>query len=120
MTQMAHSTEEYIGRLWDVLPSARAVSGLFSSDLARGFLVFNLLVITLGLFCLLGPVARGWASARAVAWGWSLVELANGVGHLLFSLIGRAYVPGLVTAPALIVFAMLLMRDLRRSPLRPN
>ena len=114
MTQIAHSTEEYIGRLWEVLPPARFISGLFSSELARGFLVFNLLVIALGVFCLLGPVARGWPSGRPVAWGWSLIELANGVGHLLLSLAQGGYVPGLVTAPALIVFALLVMHDLRR------
>jgi hypothetical protein len=114
MTQIAHSTEEYIGRLWEVLPPARFISSLFASDLARGFLVFNVLVIALGLFCLIGPVARDWPAGRAVAWGWSLAELANGVGHLLLPLAQGDYVPGLVTAPALIVFALLVMHDLRR------
>jgi hypothetical protein len=113
MTQVAHSIEEYIGRLWDVLPPARLVSGLFSSDLPRGFVIFNLCVIALGVICLAGPVAREWPSARPLVWGWSFVELLNGVAHLLFTLTERGYFPGALTAPFLIVFAVLLMRDLR-------
>jgi hypothetical protein len=42
------------------------------------------------------------------------VELLNGVAHLLFALTARGCFPGALTAPLLIVFAVLLMRDLRQ------
>ena len=113
-TPIAHSIEEYIGHLSEVLPPARVVSGPFSSNLSRGFVVFNLCVIVLGVLCLAGPMARTWPAARPIAWSWSLVELLNGVGHLLLAFVRGAYFPGMVTAPALIAFALLLMRDLRR------
>ena len=114
ITQIAHSIEEYMGHLWEVLPPARFISGLFSSDLSRGFLFVNLAVIVVGVLCLTGPLARAWPAARPIAWIWSLVELLNGVGHLLLAFVRGAYFPGMVTAPALIAFALLLMRDLRR------
>jgi len=113
-TPIAHSIEEYIGHLSEVLPPARVVSGPFSSNLSRGFVVFNLCVIVLGVLCLAVPIARAWPAARPIAWSWSLVELLNGVGHLLLAFVRGAYFPGMVTAPALIAFALLLMRDLRR------
>jgi len=113
-TPIAHSIEEYIGHLSEVLPPARVVSGPFSSNLSRGFVVFNLCVIVLGVLCLAVPIARAWPAARPIAWSWSLVERLNGVGHLLRAFAQGGYFPGLVTAPALIAFAILLMRDLRQ------
>lgn len=114
-TQVAHSIEEYSARLWDVLPPARFISGLFSDDLSRGFLIFNLGVVVLGILCLAGPVAHAWPSARPLVWAWSGVEMANGIGHLGLSLVQRGYYPGALTAPILFVLAVLLMRDLRRA-----
>jgi hypothetical protein len=40
-TQAAHSIEEYVGHRYEVFPPARAVSGLISDDLERGFVIFN-------------------------------------------------------------------------------
>jgi len=113
--QGLHSIEEYMGHLWDVLPPARFISGLFSGDLSRGFLTFNIAVIVFGGLCLGGPVAHDWPSARPIVWGWILVEIVNGMGHALLTLAQRAYVPGVLTAPLLIVFAILLMRDMRQA-----
>jgi hypothetical protein len=36
LTQAAHSVEEYVFRLYDVLAPARFISGLFSADLPTG------------------------------------------------------------------------------------
>jgi hypothetical protein len=113
-TQVAHSIEEHVGHLWDVLPPARVVSDVFSNDPSRGFLAFNLGVMAFGAVCLVGPVARGWRAARPLTWGWSVAELLNGSGHLVLSLVRRGYFPGALTAPVLILFAVALMRDLRR------
>jgi hypothetical protein len=113
LAQAAHSIEEYAGRLWESFPPARFVSGLVSSDLRLGFLIANVALVTFGVWCYLWPVSRRWASARAFALGWALVELINGVGHPLWTVRQGAYTPGVATAPVLLVLAVTLLAQLR-------
>jgi Protein of unknown function with HXXEE motif len=113
--QAAHSVEEYMGRLWASFPPAKFLVGLVSSNPERGFLVINVALVAFGIWCLLGPVRHGWASARGLAWGWVMIELVNGVGHPLWSLRQGAYTPGVGTAPLLLLLALLVARDLRRG-----
>ena len=87
-TQAAHSIEEYVGRLYDVFPPARAVSGLIS--LERGFVILNLGLVTFGLWCFLGPVRGQWPSAIPLAWLSVVIELINGMGHPLWTLAERS------------------------------
>ena len=115
LAQAAHSAEEYIGRLWEAFPPARFLSGLISQDLERGFLVTNVSLVALGLWCLLWPVRRGWPSARSLAWAWVVVEVINGIGHPLWSLRQGGYTPGVATAPMLLVLAVNLARQVRHS-----
>ena len=114
--QMAHSLEEYVGRLYDVFPPAVFVSGLLLADRRLGFIAFNLALIAFGVLCFLGPVRRHWSSAVALGWLWVGLELVNGIGHSLWSFYQRAYTPGVATAPLLLVLALLLARDLRTVP----
>jgi len=51
LTQAAHSIEEYFGRLYEVFPPARFVSGLISQDLQLGFIFFNLALVAFGVWC---------------------------------------------------------------------
>jgi hypothetical protein len=111
--QAAHSVEEYVGRLYDVFPPARFVSSLFSPNLQRGFLIFNVSLVAFGMWCFLWPLRRHWPSAPAMAWLWVGIETVNGIGHPLWSLTQRAYTPGVATAPALFVVALILARQLR-------
>ena len=113
--QAAHSVEEYAGRLYEVFPPARLISGLFSRDLERGFLIFNIGLLAFGVWCFIWPVRRHWAAAPVVAWLWVGIELVNGIGHPLWSLIQRSYTPGVATAPLLLVLALILARQLRTS-----
>ena len=98
-TQAAHSIEEYAGRLYEVFPPARFVSGMISGDLRRGFLIFNVVLVGFGIWCLLWPIRRGWPAAATLGWIWVGIELVNGVGHPLWSPLARAYTPGVATAP---------------------
>jgi hypothetical protein len=114
LAQAAHSMEEYAGRLWESFPPARFVSGLVSGDLRLGFLALNVALVTFGVWCYLWPVSRRWRSARAVALGWAVVELINGVGHPLWTLRQGGYTPGVATALLLFVLAVALLVQLPR------
>ena len=112
-TQAAHSTEEYVGRLYDVFAPARFVSGLISSDLERGFVIFNATLVAFGFWCFLWPIRRDWPSAVPLAWLWVAIELLNGIGHPLWSLRQLRYTPGLATAGILLVLAVSMVPELR-------
>jgi hypothetical protein len=107
-TQAAHSVEEYVGRLYDVFPPARVVSSLFSQDRERGFVIFNVALITFGFCCFIWPVRRRWASAIPLVWFWVGIELINGMGHPIWSVKVGGYTPGLATAPLLLLIALYL------------
>ena len=116
LAQAAHSVEEYLGKLWESFPPARAVSGLISQDLERGFLVGNLALVAFGVWCFLWPVRRHWPSAVPLAWGWVTVETINGIGHPVWALSQGGYTPGVATAPFLLILALHLAGQLRRTP----
>jgi len=107
-TQGAHSVEEYKGHLYEVFAPARFVSGLISSDLQRGFLIFNVALVIFGLWCFLWPVRRRWRSLASFIWLWATIEIINGVGHPLWSLLEGRYTPGVATAPVLLLLAIAL------------
>lgn len=111
-TQAAHSVEEYVGALYASFPPAMFVSGLISSDLERGFVIANIVLVSFGVWCYLWPIRRRWPSAATFAWLWTGVELINGVGHPLWSIAQAGYTPGVATAPVLFVVALALARDL--------
>jgi hypothetical protein len=115
VVQAAHSVEEYLGRLWEVFPPARFVTGLISQDRQIGFIVINTALVAFGLWCFFWPVRRRWPSARPLIGVWILIELINGVGHPLWSLQQRGYTPGVITAPLLLILALSLMWQLIRN-----
>ena len=106
--QTLHSLEEYIFRLWESFPPARFLTGLVWADPARGFIVINLFLIALGIWCYWWPVRGRWTSATPIAWFWVALELANGVGHLAWSVLQGGYTPGLITSLMLLPLALLL------------
>jgi hypothetical protein len=112
LIQAAHSTEEYLGRLWESFPPARFVSGLFSDNLERGFVAANVMLLAFGLWSWMGPVRRDWPSAAPLAWTWVALEAVNGSGHVLWAIRQGGYVPGVATAPLLLGLAIYLARHL--------
>ena len=114
LAQAAHSVEEYGGRLYEVFAPARAVSAMFSPDLQRGFVIFNLLLVAFGVACYLGPVRRRWAIAPLVVWIWILIELVNGIGHPVWSVTAGGYTPGVITAVVILPIAVLLAVRVQR------
>jgi dienelactone hydrolase len=115
LAQAAHSIEEYRTRLYDVFPPARFVSGLVSADRRVGFIIFNVSLVAFGVWCFVGPIRGARPSARALAWAWAALEVANGLGHMAWALAAGGYRPGLATAPFLVAIGLTLAALLRRD-----
>lgn len=108
LTQLAHSIEEYLGRLWESFPPATVLTGLISADRELGFLVINGALVAFGFWCLLWPVRRNWRSARPLMWFWVVIQTINGIGHPAWSVRQGGYTPGVATAPILLALALYL------------
>ena len=113
--QAAHSVEEYCGRLWEVFPPAAFITGLVSEDRQRGFIVINVALFVFGLWCFFWPVRHRWPIARLLVGVWITIEVINGIGHPLWTLRERGYTPGVATAPVLLILALSLMWQLKKS-----
>ena len=96
-------------------PFFALIAEVATSDLERGFLIANVVVVTFGAWCAIWPIRHAWASAPLLAWLWVTIETINGIGHPLWSLAQGGYTPGVVTAPLLFVLAMVVARRLRAS-----
>ena len=116
VAQGAHSIEECVFRLFDVLAPARFVSGLFSSNLAQGFAMANTSLVMFGVWCYFARVQHSLPPARGLAWFWSLLELGNGIGHTAFAIECGGYFPGVATAPLLIAISVYLITRLSAAP----
>ena len=113
--QAAHSTEEYLTRLYDVLAPARAVSEALGFDRSIGFLIANAALIGFGLWCYFARVRPGRRGARGFAWFWALLETANGLAHGGLALAAGGYFPGLATAPLLLALGLGLAAALSKQ-----
>jgi hypothetical protein len=113
LAQVGHSVEEYVTRLYEVFAPARLISGLFSGDLAVGFVIFNASVITLGLWCCVGPVRSGRGAARLAGWLWVVIEFANGTAHIILAALARGYFPGAISGAVLVGTAAALAFSMR-------
>jgi hypothetical protein len=116
VAQAAHSIEEYVFRLFDVLAPARFISGLFSRDLARGFAIANIALVLFGAWCYAARVRHQLPSARSLAWFWALLELGNGIGHSASALARGGHFPGVATAPFLLGISVYLISRLSAAP----
>lgn len=114
LVQGLHSIEEYIGRLWEVFPPAAFLSSLVSTNPETGFLMINIGLFLFGLFCWIFPVRRNYLPARGLIWLWIIIEMINGIGHPLWAVYAGRYVPGLATAPILLLCTLYLCRLLLR------
>lgn len=113
--QAAHSIEEYWFRLYDVLAPTRMLAEAIGPDRATGFAIGNAAILLFGLGCYFAAIRPGRRSARALAWFWALLEIANGLGHGALALAAGGYFPGLATAPLLLATGLYLAMRLSRS-----
>jgi hypothetical protein len=106
--QALHSVEEYVGRLWAVFPLAAFITGLVSQDRRLGFIVINIGLLAFGLWCFFWPMRRRWTGAGGFVGFSVVIEIINGIGHVVWTLRQGMYTPGVITAPVLFVLAVLL------------
>ena len=114
-TQLAHSIEEYAGRLWVSFPPARFLVSMISTDHELGFIVANCVLVAFGLWCLSFPVRKDWRSAAGFIWFWIVIEIINGVGHPAWTLLQGGYTPGVLTAPILLAIALYLAFQMQKQ-----
>ena len=118
LTQGLHSIEEYIGRLWEVFPPTKLVISLVSGNLENSFIIINVSLFIFGIWCYLVPVKREYSFSHGLVWFWIVLEMINGIGHPVWALYERAYVPGMATALLLLIISVYLSRNLLKTTSR--
>jgi len=110
LIQGLHSIEEYLGKIWESFPPARVLCSLVSDNPETGFLIINSGLFVFGLWSLLLPLRNNYFYADFLIWLWIVLELINGIGHPIWTYMQRAYTPGILTAPILLVIAITLLQ----------
>ena len=110
LVQGIHSFEEYVGEIWEKFPPARFLCNLVSDNLVTGFLVINIGLFVFGLWCWLFPIKNKYFYAQILLWFWIVLELINGIGHSIWTIVQKGYTPGMFTAPILLVIVIVLLR----------
>ena len=111
--QALHSMEEYAGRLWEVFPPAVWLCNLVSSNAHTGFLIINVGLFVLGMLIWI-LLSQGLLVpfAGRVVWFWIAIEIMNGIGHPVWSMMQGGYTPGVLTAPFLGIVAFILLKQI--------
>ena len=120
ISQTLHSIEEFYFSLWDVLPIARFVSLLINDNVVVGFVLINTSIILFGFWIYFVPLSRHWSTWRIFLWPWVLLELGNGIGHVVFAMLSQGYFPGIYSAPLLLVLSCYLVLKLLQSSDEPS
>ena len=110
LVQGFHSIEEYVGKIWESFPPARVLCNLVSDNHVIGFLIINLGLFVFGLWCFFFPIRKDANFARSLIGFWIFIELINGIGHSIWSIMQKAYTPGMLTAPVLLLIAIILLK----------
>jgi len=114
LMQALHSIEEYIGRLWEVYAPAKYISGLVSDNHEQGFVIINIALFIFGLLIWLAAI-RNYSFAIIPIWFLIIMEIINSIGHSIWAIMQRDYVPGVATAPFLFVLAIFLLLQLTKT-----
>ena len=115
LLQALHSLEEYAFKFFEVFPPARQLNEIWQGIARPGFIGFNTLLVVFGLWCFFQRVQPGAPTARRWAWLWVVIELYNGIAHLVWAAAIHDYNPGLVSAPFLLGLTLYLVFQLHVS-----
>ncbi|HEV8080055.1 MAG TPA: HXXEE domain-containing protein [Chitinophagaceae bacterium] len=114
LMQALHSIEEYIGKLWEIYAPAIFISSLVSKNHETGFVIINIGLFIFGILVWFATV-RNYSFAAVPIWFLTVMEIINSIGHSVWALIEKDYVPGLATAPFLFVIAIFLILQLIKT-----
>lgn len=114
LVQALHSIEEYYGRLWEVFAPAKFISSLVSNDHEKGFVIINIGLFIAGMLIWLAAV-RNNSSAIIPVWVLTILEMINSIGHSIWAVMEKNYVPGVATAPFLLILAIYLVTQLKTN-----
>jgi hypothetical protein len=108
--QAMHSIEEYFGELWNVLPPARWLTGLVSKDHEFGFFFINIGLFLFGILSWIFIIRKDKFLANIILWFWIVLEVINGIGHPIWSIMEKSYTPGVFTSFLLLTTSLYLIR----------
>ena len=114
LVQALHSVEEYYGKLWVVYAPAKFITSLVSDDHEKGFIIINIALFIAGMLIWLAVVRKN-SSAIVPVWVLTILEIINSVGHAVWAIMERDYVPGVATAPILFILALYLVKQLTKT-----
>ena len=114
LIQALHSIEEYIGRLWEVYAPAKFITGLVSNDHEIGFVMINICLFLFGIFVWFAAI-RNYSFAIVPVWFLTIMEIINSIGHSVWAVMEKDYVPGVATAPIIFILAIYLVRELIKT-----
>jgi hypothetical protein len=111
--QLIHALEEYAFELWVVFAPTRFFSTLVSENPELGYIMINAGIVAFGYWCYFVVIARGRSWSIFFIPFWLFFAIGNGLGHLTYSALLGHYIPGLYTAPFLLIAAFVLWRSWR-------
>jgi hypothetical protein len=109
--QAAHSVEESVFGLYDLLPYIRWMDDVFEGGAFTLFVTLNTLFVLFGAWAYLARVRPGAPTAGLFVMLFVVIETLNGILHPAWSLLAGAYIPGTATAPLLLVVSLMLLRS---------
>ena len=119
MLQALHSFEEFLFNFYERFPPMRFAYQNRAQLAKPAFVIFNLLLISIGLICFCCWVWPQRKGAILVVWIWIIMESLNVVAHVVWAALIGAYNPGLVTGllfVPVLSFLCYSIRGLSRSP----
>jgi hypothetical protein len=112
--QALHAIEEYWFRFYDVFPPAKALGTLIPGSSQIGFVLFNALLLLIGLATFRYSFGGEPRRLHVLLWLGVAIETYNGLAHLAWMILIAGYNPGLVSAVPLVIVAGWLAYLLRR------
>lgn len=107
--QVIHSTEEYIFGFYKQFPVFVFYNKEFSTVGQGMFFAFNVSLLVLLIFCFLLAFFQWWRLRFPII--FAIIELANGIYHLLWTTVSGKYFPGVVSGLFFIPISIYIIKN---------
>jgi len=95
IAQVIHSTEEYVFGFYTQFPVFVFYDKAFSTISQGMFFAFNVSLVTLLIFCSLIAFFQWWRKRFPII--FAIIELTNGIYHILWAVFLGKYFPGVIS-----------------------